>query len=230
LYAERHGRHGLLSDRERLPELASTIGREALLVMAADVRRRMPQAFAPGPKGVLRPEDAAFVDAFYAEFLASLERGLGWPAAGVSGEPAGETPSDKKLFRRDLEMYRQWSHRPATAMGAAGAAAAAHANESPFRDRCALLLDPAMMEQARRAAVDFEREILRTAAKRFGQLGRLRVVAARAPRSRRAKVPAHRRARVARRSAKRKLARRSVKKPMRRKPRKTAGLRRRSRA
>jgi hypothetical protein len=34
-------------DPARLPELTSVIGREALLVMAADVRRFLPQAFSP---------------------------------------------------------------------------------------------------------------------------------------------------------------------------------------
>ncbi len=72
---------------------------------------------------------------------------------------------------------------------------------SPFRDRCALLLDPAMMEQARRAAADFEREILRRAAKTFGQmgrqLGRTHAFASKAPRRPRTKVAAGR-SRVAR--------------------------------
>ena len=46
-YAEQYGRYGLLSETERLSELESTIGREALLVMAAGVRRiLLPQAFA----------------------------------------------------------------------------------------------------------------------------------------------------------------------------------------
>ena len=161
-YAERHGRHGLLSDPARLPELASTIGREALLVMAADVRRLLPQAFAPGPSGALRPDDAAFVDAFYAEFLAALARGLDWRLADATSD----APSEAEMFRRDLEMYRRWGQRPAPASSATGA------GESPFRDRCALLLDPAMMEQARRGAAEFEQEILRTAARRFRQLGR----------------------------------------------------------
>ena len=168
-YAERHGRQGLLSDPARLPELASTIGREALLVMAADVRDSQAQAFAHGPKGVLRPDDAAFIEAFYAEFLASLARGFDWSS--------GEASAEAEMFRRDLEMYRRWGQRPGPAAGAG------RAGESPFRDRCALLLDPAMMEQARRGAVEFEGEILRTAARRFRQLaGRRWLFTAKAPR------------------------------------------------
>jgi len=221
-YAERHGRQGLLSDPARLPELATTIGREALLVMAAEVRRLLPQAFAPGPKGALRPDDAAFIEAFYAEFLASLARGLDWPSA----EASAEAPSETELFRRDLEMYRRWGQRVAPA------ASAGRAGESPFRDRCALLLDPAMMEQACRGAADFEREILRAAAQRFRQLGRPRDFSAKAPphgrakvsRRRRVKVPRRRGAKAPRRNVKRKLPRHSAR-PALRKKRKPAGRR-----
>ena len=229
-YAERYGRYGLLGDPARLPELASTIGREALLVMAADVRRLLPQAFSPGPKGALRPDDAAFVDAFHAEFLAALMRALDLPP-----EDPGKGPSETAMFRRDLEMYRHWGQRPGPAAGAASAGGGARAGESPFRDRCALLLDPAMMEQARRSAADFEGEILHTTERRFAQLGRLRVFTARPTRGRGAKARVRRKAKLPRRGAKRKLPSgpakpmRSKKKPMRRKKRKPAGRRRTSR-
>jgi hypothetical protein len=216
-YAERHGRPGLLSDPARLPELASTIGREALLVMAADVRRLLPQAFARGPKGVLRPDDAAFVEAFYAEFLASLMRDLDWPR--------GDASSEAKMFRRDLEMYRLWGQRPAVPSASVGRAVS---GESPFRDRCALLLDPAMMEHARRASAEFENEILRAAARRFGQLGRSRAFTTKAPQRRRAKVTRRRGTRLPRRNAKKKSARRPAK-PTRRSKRKPTARRRPSR-
>jgi hypothetical protein len=213
-YAERHGRRGLLSDPARLPELASTIGREALLIMAAEVRRILPQAFARGPKGILRPDDAAFIEAFYAEFLASLSRGLDWP----SGEASAEAPSETEMFHRDLEMYRQWGQRPSPA------ASAGRAGESPFRDRCALLLDPAMMEQARRGAADFEREILRAAAQRFRQLGRPQDFSAKAPPHARVKVSRRRGAKAPRRNVKKKPARHSAK-PARRPKRNPAARR-----
>lgn len=159
-YAERHGRAGLLSEAARLPELESTIGREALLVMSAEVRRLLPRAFAAASRGAPDPGEAAFLEAFYAEFLASLGRALEWRPA--------EARAEADAFRRDLEMYSRWCERSPNAAGAAGA------EESPFRDRCALLLDPPMMEQARRAAADFEKEIIRAAARMFGQLGRSR--------------------------------------------------------
>jgi hypothetical protein len=210
-YAERHGRRGLLSDPERLPELASTIGREALLVMAADVRRRLPQAFARGPKGVLRSDDAAFVETFYAEFLASLMRDLDWPR--------GDASTEAEMFRRDLEMYRRWGQRPAPA----ATAGRVGAGESPFRDRCALLLDPAMMEQARRGASEFEAEILRTAAQKFRQLGTSRVFTGKAQRRHGPKAPRQRRGtKVQRRKARSKPTLRSAKPARRKKPKPAA--------
>jgi hypothetical protein len=206
-YADRHDRQGLLSDRARLPELESTIGREALLVMAAEVPRLLPRAFAPGPKGALRPDDANFIEAFYAEFLLSLGRGLEWPPA--------EAAREAETFRRDLAMYRQWGQRPGQVAGDA------HAGETPFRDRCALLLDPSMMEQARRGAAEFEQEILRTAARRLNQLGQPERFASSTPRRRAAK------SRHA--NAKKKPASR-IAKPTHRKQRKPSSRRRPSRA
>lgn len=164
-YAERQGRKGLLRDPARLPELETTIGREALLVMAADLRQHLSQEF-PAPRGgAPRPEEAAFINVFYAEFLAALIRGFRWSAP--------EAASDAEMFRRDLEMYRRWGERPVPV----SSVARADQGESPFPDRCALLLDPAMMEQARRAAAEFEKQIVQTSARRFRQLGRSAVVA-----------------------------------------------------
>ena len=175
-YADRHGRRGLLSDAARLPELESTIGREALLVMAADIRRLLAQEFPRGPKGAIRPEEAAFLDSFYAEFLASLIRGLRLAPS--------EAESEAEMFRRDLEIYRRWRDRPGPIAGVRG-----DESKSPFPDRCALLLDPAMMEHARRAAAEFENQILLHAAGRFRQLGRAAMVTPRAPKPPKKQLP-----------------------------------------
>jgi hypothetical protein len=167
-YADRHNRPGRSLSPERNREFDSTIGRETLLVIAAKVRNLVPAAFASernrgksrrntAPK--LSPEESALSVAFYAEFLASLGRSLEWPPA--------EAAAESDAFRRDLEMYQRWSSRSVLALlGTDGP------GQSPFADRCAILLDPAMMEQARRAAAEFEIEIERTAARMFSQLGR----------------------------------------------------------
>jgi len=175
-YAERHGRRKVAADPARLRELERTLGREALLVMTIEIRRLLPRTFASGPGGALRPEEATLCDAFYAEFLASLERAIEWPPAEAATEAAS--------FQRDLDMYRQWSNR---------SAAPSRAAESPFPDRCAILLDPAMMEQARRTGAGFEVELTHTAAKMLGQLGRSAVKAARRAPGKTTKAKAKRR-------------------------------------
>jgi hypothetical protein len=138
----------------------------------------------------LSPKDTAFSEAFYAEFLASLGRSLEWRPA--------ETAAESAAFRRDLEMYERWNnrtparprvHTPGPADDKSKVDPAHYPpnvygvpipdipREGPFADRCALLLDPAMMEQARRAASEFEVEIGRAAARMFAQLGRRPAVA-----------------------------------------------------
>jgi hypothetical protein len=159
-YAQRHNRPGLLGGPERMRELESTIGRETLLVMAADVRHRVARVFSSGSRGASGSEEAAFSEAFFAEFLAALCRAL------VSSPEEART--ETVAFRRDLAMYQRWSHRP----GAGEQSRRANALRSPFPDRCALLLDPSMMETARRAAADFETEIVHVEARVFAQLGR----------------------------------------------------------
>ena len=77
--------------------------------------------------------------------------------------PPAEAATEAASFQRDLDMYRQWSNR---------SAAPSRAAESPFPDRCAILLDPAMMEQARRAEPDFEVDVTHAAGRMLGRLGR----------------------------------------------------------
>jgi hypothetical protein len=156
-YAEQHDRHKVIANLERLREIESTISREAFLLIAAEVRRLLPRAFGFPRKP--RPEDLALCDVFYTEFLQALGRALEWPSADAGVET--------QTFRRDLEMYATWRERNPDMPGRG-----ASVGDSPFPDRCAILLDPAIMEQARRAAVAFQAHLLRTGTRIFGQLGR----------------------------------------------------------
>ncbi len=163
-YAERYNRRKLTGDPLRLRELESTIGREALLAIAVEVRRLAPRAFAPGGSAP-RPQEIALGQTFFAEFVASLGRALDWAAADV--------PSEMRALERDLEMYWGWSHRssgPAT--GISPQRRSGSGSQGPFPDRCAILLDPPMMEQARRAAAAFEAEVVREGIRAFDRLGR----------------------------------------------------------
>jgi len=156
-YAERHDRHKIIANFERLREIESTISREALLLIAAEVRRLLPRAF--GLPRNPRPEELALCDVFYGEFLQALGRALEWSSA--------ETGVETQAFHRDLEMYAKWRGRnpELPAHGPSGGV-------SPFPDRCAILLDPAIMEQARRAAVVFQAHLLHLGTRIFLQLGR----------------------------------------------------------
>lgn len=157
-YAERHDRRKVVANAERLRETESTISREALLLIAAEVRRQLPGAF--GLPRNPRPEDLALCDVFFNEFLEALGRALEWPLV--------EAELEAQAFRRDLETYARWrEHNPALP-----AARKASRDGSPFPDRCAILLDSAMMEQARRAATEFQSDLLRWGTRIFGQLGR----------------------------------------------------------
>lgn len=86
--------------------------------------------------------EAAALNLFREEFFAALGQALRW------------TQADFEEFARDYDLYE---------------AAGAHADDSgrvakaaasgPFVDRCGLLIDPSMLEQARRAAGKFETQL-----------------------------------------------------------------------
>ena len=156
-YAERHDRRKVVANVERLREMESTISREALLLIAAEVWRLLPRAF--GLSRNARSEDLALCDVFFTEFLEALGRALEWP-----GDEAG---TEAQAFRRDLETYSKWRERHPIQQAARNAPGA----DSPFSDRCAILLDSAMMEQARHAAREFQSDLLRLGTRIFGQLG-----------------------------------------------------------
>jgi hypothetical protein len=82
-----------------------------------------------------------FLDLFREEFFVALGQALRW------------NNEDAQQFWRDLELYEMLSAReparPARRAAASG----------PFVDRVALLLDPSLMEQARRAAGKFQLEV-----------------------------------------------------------------------
>jgi hypothetical protein len=158
-YAHRHGRVGVVDEPQRVRELESNLGREAVLVMVAEVHRLMPATLGARKGRPLDPEEAAFAKIFWPEFMSALGRVLEWPP--------DECASEREALDRDLLMYRRWSERapfPGAPVPQDGI--------SPFLDRCALLLDPSTMEEARRAAAEFEKELVHAADRILGQLGR----------------------------------------------------------
>ena len=85
-----------------------------------------------------------FLDLFREEFFFSLGQSLDW------------ADDDAQEFWRDLGFYEKLSAgQPRRTSGSVARAPAS----GPFVDRVALLLDPSLMEQARRAAGRFELEL-----------------------------------------------------------------------
>jgi hypothetical protein len=82
-----------------------------------------------------------FLDLFREEFFVALGQALTW------------SDEDAQHFWRDLELYEMLSAREPSRSARRVAAS------GPFVDRVALLLDPSLMEQARRAAGKFQQEI-----------------------------------------------------------------------
>ena len=84
-----------------------------------------------------------FLDLFREEFFVALGQALQW------------TDDDAREFWRDLDIYRMLAGRAASRP----ASRATSAGSGPFVDRVALLLDPSLMDQARRAAGKFQVEV-----------------------------------------------------------------------
>jgi hypothetical protein len=85
-----------------------------------------------------------FLDLFREEFFVALGRSLDW------------TDRDAEEFWRDLELYEQLVAREPRRPAQRASRTAA---SGPFVDRVAMLLDPSLMEQARRAAGAFQLEL-----------------------------------------------------------------------
>jgi hypothetical protein len=151
-YVAQYDRRGILGGPARERELAETIGREILLAMIVEVRDLLPAFFGRKQKSKLKSEERAAIDAFYRELLAALARAQNW-----NGE-------DRRQFRRDLALYSDFSARRERAASARKRGKTPE-EEAPFIARVALLLDPSMLEQARRAARKFYGDVERLAQK-----------------------------------------------------------------
>jgi hypothetical protein len=164
-YAKDFDRRAVASTAARVHELEATIGREALLAMIIELREQLPRFFGKRRGAEVGESQAAAAEAFFEQFFYALGRVERW-----SEEETAE-------FMRDLDLYARMGPQ-SVATGTARraratvkssrmnkATAAPTADRFPFPDRCALLLDPSMMEKARRAADRFHGELVRAARK-----------------------------------------------------------------
>ena len=149
-YVKEYDRRGIQGGPVRDLELAETIGREAMLAMILEVERVLPGFFGKKQSGKLKPEEKAAMEAFFQEWAVSLARAWNW------------NREDRNQFRRDLALYSEFAVRR-KATGNAGKRGKSPEEDPPFVGRVALLLDPSMIEQARRASRKFYGEVERLA-------------------------------------------------------------------
>lgn len=163
VYAAEYRRPGRADHPALYREQLANVRREAILAMVlrieealparlkvkvrvrgAGPRRKASKGKASGKAGAGKPSlelAIPFLDLFREEFFTALGQSLDWNS------------EEAERFWRDLEIYEQLT-QPRTS-----AARARDAASGPFVDRVAMLLDPSLMEQARRAAAKFEIEL-----------------------------------------------------------------------
>ena len=168
IYAAENRRPGRADQPSHYREQRDTIRREAILAMVARIESALPARLKvrvvvkqesprrgkvkKGKKKAKRaprknPEieiGLPLLDLFREEFFVALGQALRW-----GEEEAAE-------FWRDLELYESLSGGGKRRTGLASSKLPVG---GPFVDRTALLLDPSLMEQARRAAARFGREL-----------------------------------------------------------------------
>jgi hypothetical protein len=145
-YIAEYDRRGILGGPARDRELAETIGREAMLAMIHEVPQALPPFFGKKQYATLKDEEKKAMDAFFFELMAALGRVWSW------------NREERRQFGRDLELYSEFGVRPGKPANARKRGKVPE-EDPPFVGRVALLLDPSMLDQARRAAREFHGEI-----------------------------------------------------------------------
>ena len=158
-YVEEYSRRGILGGPARDRELAETIGREVVIAMTLEVRRVVPGFFGKRLRSKLKNEEKESIDLLLRELVGAFGRAWNW-----DGE-------DRRQFRRDFSLYSDSAARKTSAASANRKRRSVRVGpeESPFVGRVALLLDPSMLDQARRAARKFHGEIAPLAQKLLKQ-------------------------------------------------------------
>lgn len=144
-YVNEKKRPGRTSEPQRYRDLVETIRREALVFLALQVESQAPRGLGIRPRQRVTPAQTSLVKLFREEFYAALGRRL------------GGSEKDFDDFRRDIELFRRlYAEVPRVSKRSRILAAP----KGPFVDRCGLLLDAPMLDQARHAAAKFEAELV----------------------------------------------------------------------
>lgn len=146
-YVAAYQRRGLKDSPLRYKELLSTITREALLPAVARLFELLPAAITGRKKSLLKGPEAEAVETFRRAFLNGLAEQMRW------------MPSDREEFRDDLELYARMAARLPKSLTRRKPG---YPTEGPFVDRCALLLDPSLLDKARESAGQFQAELEHT--------------------------------------------------------------------
>jgi hypothetical protein len=180
VYAAENRRPGRADQPAHYREQLETIRREAILSMVLRIEAALPARLkvsvtVRAPKRAEKPKKAKrgakkkplrrrsaglelaipLLDLFREEFFVALGQALEW------------SDDDAQDFWRDLEVYEKLAgHEPTRARSRAARAVAT----GPFVDRVALLLDPSLMDQARRAAGKFHLELDAAAGRVLGKV------------------------------------------------------------
>lgn len=151
-YAKEAKRPGRTANPERFRELVETIRRESLTVAVLDVEHEIPLRMGVRVGRRATPAQSSLIQLFRDEFNAALRRGLAW----------GD--EEFAAFSRDLDLYRKLY---GTFPEALRSRAAGSTPKGPFVDRCGIVLDPSMLDLARRAAASFEAELIAAVSSRM---------------------------------------------------------------
>jgi len=169
VYAGENRRPGRADQPAHYREQLETIRREAILAMVMRVEAALPRRLKvsvsvrdvtrrKARKGKKRKKNARakqkrratlelaipLLDLFREEFFVALGQALDW------------TDENAQEFWRDLEVYEKLAGSDS---GARSSRNVRNIVSGPFVDRTALLLDPSLMDQARRAAGKFQAEL-----------------------------------------------------------------------
>ena len=144
-YAERNRRTALTTHLPRYRELVAMIHRECLLAMVARVEAELPRLLHKGgsPARALESGEDPLLRRFRVEFYENLAEMMEWPREELD------------RFWRDLDLYMQCQRAKSARPGRKNK----NADLGPFADRCGFMVDPAMLERARRAAARLHQEL-----------------------------------------------------------------------
>lgn len=148
-YIESAKRPELKANTEQYGETLGALQREALLFMLLHAETVLPR-YLPKPKRrtANHLHETQALKIFRESLLEELARTYRW------------NPNEVFEFRRDLAIYESLTARQATVPRTERRQSEAG---GPFADRCALLLDPSMLERARAASNRFRVPLMRLA-------------------------------------------------------------------